>query len=141
MTKKEKEIEIKSLAIQESIDRKLDSILKDFKILKFNSNLILSQMRIAEGNFASINSNNSFILELLSGVAIIVAACIFFYEIFHSYILLVALAILMFLLVVELIRDERKLNALLKANKYSSKKEIQIIEDNLDKLKKDFGDL
>ena len=71
---------------------------------------------------------------LYHGVAIIVAACIFFYEIFHSYILLVALAILMFLLVVELIRDERKLNALLKANKYSSKKEIQIIEDNLDTL-------
>ncbi len=89
MVEKENEIEIKSLAIQEDIDKKLGDISKELKLLKSSSDKAFSQINTLYGNLVSINSHNSFILEFYGAFSILIAVCIFLYEISHSYIPLV----------------------------------------------------
>ena len=98
-----KENEIKTLAIQEDTNKKLDDILKFLRISIAYSELASSQRNNESKNFTYISSNNSFVLELITIIAIMITVCILIFEISNSYIPLLIILILLILLLIKLI--------------------------------------
>ncbi len=136
-----KENEIKTLAIQEDTNKKLDDILKFLRISIAYSELASSQRNNESKNFTYISSNNSFVLELITIIAIMITVCILIFEISNSYIPLLIILILLILLLIKLIQDSRKLKDLLKITKTSSEEEIKNIDDIISRLNRDMGNV
>lgn len=129
----------KSLNLLEDIDKKLKDIVKDFKILKFNSDMSLSQMRSIRDTYIYTNANNLFILELFSIVAVIVAIGILTYEVFESYVVIAALLAIVIIAYIFLIADFIKLRSTVKTTKERSEKELSHMESISNDLKKELG--
>ena len=141
MAKKEEEIEIKSLAIQESIEKKLNSILKDFKILKLNSDLSLSQMRNTENTYIVNSFTNLLKLELFNVITIVVAIGIVAYKVSNSFIAIIALLATVFIALIVLVIDIFKTRSTLKIAKKRYELENKYVEDSFNSIKKELNDL